>query len=179
MSEPATTPSAHTLPTPGRWILDPQRTTVVTRTRAMFGLLSVTGRFRLNSGEISIGPDPSACTVTAIIDAASFDSGNARRDADVSSPALLDSADHPDIIFTSHAVRADDDGWVATGDLSAHGTTRSIEILLVTARAESTIARFSATTSLDRRQFGVTGKKAMVANTVRIDIDAVATSLDR
>ncbi len=174
MSEPATTPPSPPLPAAGRWTLDPERTEVSTRTRAMFGLFAVTGRLRLKAGEIVIASEPPGCSVTATIDAGSFESGNARRDWDVTSPVLLDAAAHPDITSTSSSVRSDSEAWVVTGDRAVHGTVQPLELRVRSARGDGGIARFSAAASIDRRQFGVIGKKGMVASTVSIVIEAVA-----
>ena len=173
MSGSATTPP---LPAAGRWVLDPHRTRIATRTRAMFGLFSVTGRFRLKAGEIVVGADPAACSVWATVDANSFESGNARRDGDVISAALLDAESHPDIVFRSSLVRGDGDSWVVTGDLTIHGMTRPLELAVSTTEAEGGTARISAAARLDRRQFGITGKRGMVGNDVRLLIDAVASA---
>lgn len=173
MTEPDIPRPSPALLAAGRWTLDPQRSEVSTRTRAMFGLFAVTGRFRLKSGEVVVASEPADCSVTAIIDAASFESGNARRDRDVTSAALLDATAHRDITFTSSAVRPDGEGWLVTGDLAVHGAVQPLELRVRSVRDEGGIARFSASARLDRRRFGVTGKSAMVANIVSIVIDAV------
>lgn len=174
MSDPATTPSSPMLPAPGRWTLDPQRTEVSTRTRAMFGLFAVTGRFRLESGEIVIASEPGECSVTVTIDAASFESGNARRDRDVTSAGLLDATAHPDITFVSSGIRPDGEDWVVTGELAVHGAIQPLELRVRAALDEGGIARLSTAANIDRRRFGVIGKSGMVASMVSIVIDAVA-----
>ncbi len=142
----------------------------------MFGLLSVTGRFRLIAGEVVVGADPGACSVTATVDASTFESGNASRDADVISAALLDAESYPNIIFRSSFVRGGGNSWVITGDLTIHGLTREVEFAASTTQTEGGIARISAAAQLDRRQFGITGKRGRVGNSVALLIDAVATA---
>ena len=78
-------------PSPGDYTLDPERTTIRADVKAMFGLLTVHGTFRLRSGQVSIAADPAASSVQASIEAGSFASGNATRDADVVSATLLDA----------------------------------------------------------------------------------------
>lgn len=166
--------TAPPLPAAGRWVLDPHRTCIATRTRAMFGLFPVTGRFRLKAGEIVIGTEPAACSVTATVDAKTFESGNARRDADVVSAALLDAECHSDIVFTSSLVQGDGDRWVVTGELTIHGVTRPLELAVTTTEPEGGTARISAAARLDRRQFNITGKRGLVGNKVSLVIDAIA-----
>ncbi|MGH9101813.1 MAG: YceI family protein [Acidimicrobiales bacterium] len=159
---------------PGAWVIDPARTTVVTRTRAMLGLLAVTGRLSFRAGEVHVETDPRRCSVQATVDAASFSSGNARRDADVTSPALLDAAAHPDIVYVSRSLRPEGEAWVVDGDLTVRGTTADVQLRVTGASMDGDIARFRAHATLDRRAFGVTAKRAMVGSTVEITIDAAA-----
>jgi hypothetical protein len=86
--------------------------------------------------------DPAACTARATIDASSYDSGNARRDRDVSSPALLDAGRFPDITFTAAGARAEHDSWIVDGSVSAHGATDTIQVRVSEARAEGDGAYF-------------------------------------
>jgi polyisoprenoid-binding protein YceI len=161
-------------PPPGTYTLDPERTTVRADVKAMFGLLTVHGTFRLRSGQVLIAADPAASTVQASIEAGSFASGNATRDADVVSATLLDAKAYPEITFTGRGARRDGDGWVVPGSVTAHGTAVPAEVRLGDARLEAGGARFRATARLDRTSFGVTKKKGMVGRTVDLVIEAVA-----
>ena len=73
-------------PPPGSYTLDPEQTAIHANVKAMFGLFTVRGTFRLRSGQVSITADPGASGVRASIEAGSFASGNATRDTDVISP---------------------------------------------------------------------------------------------
>ena len=122
-------------PPPGTYALDPERTTIRADVKAMFGLLTVHGTFRLRSGQVSIAADPAASSVQASIEAGSFASGNATRDTDVVSAALLDAKAYPEITFTGQGARSDGGGWVVPGSVTAHGTTAR-EIRLADIRLE-------------------------------------------
>ncbi len=161
-------------PPPGTYTLDPERTTIRADVKAMFGLLTVHGTFRLRSGQVLIAADPAASTVQASIEAASFASGNTTRDADVVSAALLDAKAYPEITFTGQGARRDGDGWVVPGSVTAHGTAVPAEVRLGDVRLEAGGVRFQVTTRLDRTNFGVTKKKGMVGRTVDVVIEAVA-----
>lgn len=160
--------------TPGTYILDPARTTIRASVKAMFGLMTVRGGFRLQSGQVSIAGDPAASAVRASIEAGSFDSGLGSRDADVVSAALLDARAYPEITFTGQGARRDGDGWVVPGSVTAHGTAVPAEIRLGDVRAGDGETRFVATARLDRTSFGITKKKGMVGRTVDVVIEAVA-----
>ena len=161
-------------PPPGTYTLDPERTTIRADVKAMFGLLTVHGTFRLRAGQVSIAADPGASTVRASIEAGSFASGHATRDADVTSATLLDARAYPEITFTGEGARRDGDGWVVPGSVTVHGTAVPAEVRLSDARLETGQARFLATARLDRTSFGVTKKKGMVGRTVDLVIEAVA-----
>ena len=59
------------VPAPGTYTLDPERTTVRVAVEALFGLMTVRGTFRLKAGEVTIATDPGASSVRASIDAGS------------------------------------------------------------------------------------------------------------
>ena len=161
-------------PPPGTYTLDPERTTIRANVKAMFGLITVHGTFRLQAGQVSIAAEPDASSVQASIATGSFASGNAKRDADVVSATLLDARAYPEITFTGQGARCDGDSWVVPGSVTAHGTAVPAEIRLSDARQEAGGARFRATAQLDRTSFGVTKKKGMVGRTVDLVIEAVA-----
>jgi len=155
-------------PAPGTYTLDPERTTIRATVKAMFGLMTVHGTFRLQSGQVSIAADPGASSVRASIAAGSYHSGHTSRDADVVSATLLDAKAYPEITFTGQGARRDGDGWVVPGSVTAHGTAVPAEVRLSDVREDA------GGTRLDRTSFGVTKKKGMVGRTVDLVIEAVA-----
>jgi len=178
MTEPAAETSPGT-PPPGRYALDPARTTVRADVKAMFGLFTVHGTFRLKDGQVSIAAEPGESSVRASLDAASYASGNAKRDADVRSPGLLDARGFPDIIFTGRGARRDGADWLLTGSVTAHGTPVQAQVRVTGVsgvRADGQapeFVRFQATARLDRTSFGITRKKGMVGRMVTVVIEAV------
>ena len=126
------------------------------------------------------GPGPDSAwpagqsAVRATIDAASYDSGNKTRDADVTSATLLDAKAFPEITFTGSGTRKAGTDWVLSGSVTAHGITQPVLLRITQARLDGEAARFVATATLDRTAFGVTKKKGMVGAAVHLAIDAVA-----
>jgi polyisoprenoid-binding protein YceI len=169
MTEPATPAVA-----PGNYRLDPPRTVIHADVQAMFGLLTVRGTFRLRSGEVTIADDAARSSVRAVIDAASFSSGNAIRDRDVVSAGMLDASAYPEITFAGDGPRPQGAGWLIPGTVTARGVTVPADLLMSDIRAEGGVIRFRAVTSLDRTRFGVTRKKGIVGQTIGLSIDAVA-----
>ncbi len=159
---------------PGVYRLDPARTVVRADVKAMFGLLTVHGTLRLRSGEVMVGDTAAESSVRATIDAGSFASGNATRDRDVVSPALLDAATYPDITFTGQGASQDGARWLVPGSVTAHGVTVPATLTMDDIRADDGAVRFHAVATLDRTKFGVTNKKGMVGAAVAVTIEAVA-----
>ena len=173
MTEHASGSVAAIAPPPGTYTLDPGQTIIRANVKAMFGLLTVHGTFRLKSGQVVIAAEPGESSVRAVIHAASFASGNATRDADVISPTLLDAQGFPEITFTGQGARLDGPDWVVAGSVTAHGTPGPVKVRITGARVEGKTVRFTATARLDRTSFGVTKKKGMVGRTVNLLIEAV------
>jgi polyisoprenoid-binding protein YceI len=174
MTHPASGIRPDTAPLPGSYALDPERTTIRADVKAMFGLMTVRGTFRLRAGQVGIAADPVGCGVEAVIEAASYASGNAARDADVVSASLLDARGYPEVSFTGRGARRDGNEWVVNGSVTAHGTAQPVEVRVTDARMDAGAARFRATARLDRATFGITRKKGLVGRTVNLTIDAIA-----
>jgi polyisoprenoid-binding protein YceI len=63
----------------GTWRLDPDTTSVTFRTKAMW-ILPIKGTAKALSGDAQVKPDGAAVKGTLVIDAASFDTKNEKRD---------------------------------------------------------------------------------------------------
>ena len=89
------------IPEPGRYLVSPEQSTAVIRTRHLFGLGAVRATLDLRDGRIWVGEPPESCAVHARFAVPSFQSGNGARDAAVLSPRLLDAEAFPTISFIS------------------------------------------------------------------------------
>jgi polyisoprenoid-binding protein YceI len=161
-------------PAVGHYRIDPARTTVRFHTRHMFGLGSVTGTVTVREAEFTVTGSSSA-RVHAVLDAASFDTGNRRRDRDVQSPTYLDVTAYPDITFDSQQVRLHEGKWVAAGTVTAHGVAAPVDLTLEELRESDNgelILRASA--KIDRYAHGVTARKGLAARWLTIEVTAIA-----
>jgi len=165
--------TTRTLPTTGIYVLDPERTIIRCDCKALLGLLTVHGTFRLSAGRVRIADDLAQSGATASIAAGSWESGNSARDADVMSATLLDVKTYPEIAFSGTGARAEGDGWVLPGSLTAHGTTRPVEARVGQVSVEGSTARFLVTAAVDRMDFGVTGQKWRTGHIMKLTIEAV------
>jgi polyisoprenoid-binding protein YceI len=169
----------------GTWTIDPVHSDVSFTVRHMM-VSKVRGKFHGVSGSIVLAEDPQASAVTADIDVASIDTGNEQRDEHIRSADFFEVAKYPKMTFRSTSVRADGDGYIVTGDLTLHGTTKQVDLELeVNGFTKDpfggTRAGFTATTQINRRDFGITidmpmdGGGAVVGDKIQVllEIEAV------
>lgn len=177
MNHPSPMTQPNGMPVAGRYRLDPGRSSVTLRTRHLFGLGAVSGTMRIVSAEISADPAVPQATVIAVLDAASFSTGNRSRDRDVRSPRFLDAGNHPHITFQAEALSQASGRWVLGGELTVRGVSRLVTLAIGPTEAagpDGNGFRARATTRIDRYAFGLTAAKGMAARFLDIDVTAVA-----
>ena len=158
-------------------------------------LSMVPGEFKDYDGTISFDPaKPEGGKVNVTIQTASINTDNEMRDHHLQSPDFFDAEKNPAITFKSTKVvkGGSDNKYKVTGDLTMHGVTKSV-VLDVDYQGADTmqmgkdgpavkIAGFSATTTIDRRDYGLSwgqdkltaAGNLMVANEVNIKLDIAA-----
>lgn len=155
----------------GRYGIDPGGSSIRFRTRHLFGLGAVSGKMAISSGEIVVTDPPASSTVSATVDAATFDTSNARRDRDVRSARFLHVDEHPTMSFAASAPVSRDGHWVIPGQLTVRQTTRPIELTVHSLGMTAGKVRARATTRVDRYAFGIAGAKGMAARHLDVDVD--------
>jgi polyisoprenoid-binding protein YceI len=136
-----------------RWTVDPTLTTVEFEVEHLWGLHTVHGRFDRFDGSYVDGPAGPEIELT--IDAASVDTGNARRDEHLRSWDFFDVVANPQVRFTSTRVTGMGDGHVhVSGDLEAAGTSVPLEFDASVRMIGGELA-IEATTTVDQRRFGM------------------------
>lgn len=109
----------------GAWLLDPRRSFVSFAVPYWWGLGTVKGRFTTYVGRLELGARPA---IELTIDAASVDTGNARRDDRLRAAEFFAVARTPTIRFVSRTVTLDGDRLSVVGDLLARGARTEVEI---------------------------------------------------
>lgn len=142
----------------------------------------VRGRFGAWSGKLELGPDDVAGgRVEVEIDAASIDTGVSDRDDHLRSPDFLDAERFPKLRFQSRVVEKADGGrYRVHGDLTIRDVTRTVVLdaeyggQALDPWGNQRVA-FTASTSLDRADFGLEWNQVLEAGGVlvggRIDIE--------
>lgn len=169
------------------WNIDPSHSEADFAVKHM-GISTVHGSFRGVSGVIRFEAGKSAVwSVDATIDMNSVDTGVAARDKSLRSADFLDVAKYPTMTFKSTSVKTENTSYLITGDLTLHGVTKPVTLTLeppgndqVGMDAKSVHRGFTATATINRKDFGVTwnGKlksgDAVVGDQVKIELDIEA-----
>lgn len=163
----------------GTWQIDPMHSSAQFAVRHL-GVSTVRGAFTKVSGSATYDPaNPSKTTLTATIDANSVDTRVEMRDKDLRSPNFFDVQKYPTITFVSKQVKASGEGKLQiVGDLTIHGVTKEVTLDVdgPTAPMKDPMGNqrigASATTKVNRKDFGVNGAPSMVADDISITIDA-------
>jgi polyisoprenoid-binding protein YceI len=178
MSATQDSPSTVAAPHPGRYWIDPDRSTIALRTTHMLGLGAVRATLAVQGGQIIVAELFGSSRVVAHAGAASFDSGNPGRDKRVRSKALLDAEHHPDIGFVSSSVSAADGTWVVRGTLTAHGVAAPCELTVTETVDRPDGLTIVATGTVDRYAHRVGGRSGLISRQVELTITAVARLTD-
>ena len=160
------------------WNIDPNHTAAQFSVRHM-GISTVRGAFTKVSGTTQYDPsNPSKTLVDATIDAASVDTRVTMRDNDLRSSNYFDVEKYPTITFKSKSVQTAGTGKLKIiGDLTIHGTTKEVVLDVDGPSAPVTDPRgnshvgVSASTTVNRKDFGVGGASSMVGDDITITID--------
>ncbi len=167
------------------WDVDPAHSTVEFSVRHMM-VTTVKGQFQKVSGTVELDEkDATKSKVEVSIDTASIDTREAKRDAHLKSPDFFDAAKFPALTFKSTKIEKAGKGkFKVTGDLSMHGVTKPV-VLLVEGPSASIKDPFGrivrgvmATGRLDRKDWGMTWNKALdtggvvVSDEVKLEINA-------
>lgn len=124
---------------------------------------AVVGRFKNVSGTVLLEERrPATARIEIIIDSATIDTGEPRRDAHLRSASFFDIARFPTLTFVSRMVEEVDRSggrYRIMGDLTIHGVSRAVRVDLNLARqndsgGEATMAA-TVNTVINRRDYGL------------------------
>jgi len=143
----------------GTWAIDPVHSEVSFVVRHMM-VSKVRGRFDTFEGTVVTAENPLESSVTASVDLSSINTGQEQRDAHIRSADFFEVEKHTHMTFASTGVRADGDDFLLDGDLTLKGVTKPVTFKLEVSgfgpdAYGGTRAGFSATTEINRTDFGV------------------------
>lgn len=168
--------------TPGTWTLDPTHTSVSFVVRHMM-VAKVRGKFSDFAAEIEIATDPRQSSLTATVQMASIDTGNADRDGHLRTNDFFDIDNHPTMTLAATGFDGSGERYTMHADLTIRGVTRPVDFDLEFAGVGkdpwgATRAGFSASATINRKDFGIEWNAPLetggllVGENVQIEIDA-------
>jgi polyisoprenoid-binding protein YceI len=166
---------------PENYELDPAHTQVLFSVDR-FGFSRILGQFSSVSGAIRIDEEaPEKSSVEVVIDVAGIASGNAERDSHLKDQFWFDAAAHPKIRFKSTSVELTDERTArVTGKLTIRDVTKPVTLDVTLNRigqdpaTQKQAAGFSASTRIDRTDFGMDTAPELIGTEVTIQIEALA-----
>jgi len=164
------------------WQLDPAHCSAQFSVRHL-GISTVRGAFTKLSGAVQYdAAAPGKSSLQATIEATSVDTRVEMRDNDLRSPNFLDVQKYPTITFQSKKVEAAGAGKLkVTGDLTVHGVTKEVALDVdgPTPAMKDPWGNLrmgaSATTKINRMDFGVSGRPGVVGDDITITLDIEMT----
>jgi polyisoprenoid-binding protein YceI len=166
------------------WQLDPPHSSAEFSVRHL-GVSTVRGAFTKVSGSVVYdAANLNKSSIQATIDAASVDTRVDMRDNDLRSPRFLDAQKFPTITFQSKKVEAAGAGKLkVTGDLTIKGVTKEVVLDVdgPTPSIKDPLGKdrlrmgASATTKINRNDFGVSGLPGIVGDDITITLDVEMT----
>jgi polyisoprenoid-binding protein YceI len=159
----------------GEWALDPIKSSIGLKSKAMWGLFPVNGVFREVSGHGTVCADGEV-SGTVTLTAASIDTRNTRRDTHLRSADFFDSSNYPDITFTADGIRPSGPGVAVTGALTVRGRTRPLSFDAAPSVPGDGEIWLDAEVRINRADFGLTwNPMGMAAMNNTLTIRAVFT----
>ncbi len=167
----------------GTWKLDPTHSTIAFTVKHL-AISKVRGSFEKFDLTIVTTPDDSdgIHSIEAVIDVASVNTNQAQRDAHLRTSDFFLVDEHPTAEFRSTGGTWDGDDFTIVGELTLRGVTKEVVLTgelggVTTDSSGATRAGASATTTINRHDFGVSWNAALEAggltlgDDVKLDID--------
>lgn len=134
------------------WRLDPARSSVEFQAKTLWGLVTVKGRFERYEGRLDFSQEPA---IELAIDAASLDTGQAKRDKHLRSEDFFAVDAQPHVRFMSERADRIGDRLHVHGEL--HSAGRSVPLQIVaTLERNGDEYDITAETTVDQRELGMT-----------------------
>lgn len=137
----------------GSWSLDPERTSVTFKTKALW-IMPVKASFKAIGGSGTVGEDGSV-SGTIILDASSIDTNNKKRDEHLRGSDFFEVSTYPKIEFAVDGATITGASPVTlAGSLTVHGQARPVDVLAaVDVRGSDALVTVEA--DIDRSEWGV------------------------
>lgn len=165
----------------GTWKIDPAHSEVAFSVRHLM-ITKVRGVFETVDVTIVTPEDPKNTTIEAVVDVASVNTSQPDRDNHLRTSDFFLVEEHPTMTFTSTSLAVDGENFTVEGALTMRGVTKPVTLKgefggVIVDPYGQTKAGATATTTVNRHDFGVSWNAALEAggvtlgDDVKIDID--------
>ena len=163
------------------YTIDPSHSSAGFKVRHLM-VSNVKGEFSKVTGTVVFDSAvPANSKVKASIDATTVHTRDEQRDAHLKSADFLDVEKFPTIDFVSTKITGSGDEWKVTGNLTIHGVTKEVVLDVEGPAPEAkdpwgnTKSGASATTKINRKDFGLTWNAALETGGVLVGEDLTIT----
>jgi polyisoprenoid-binding protein YceI len=178
------TTTTATVPAITTWNIDPAHSAAEFKVKHMM-ISNVKGKFNGISGSLNLNQsDPTLSTIEATIPVATISTGDEQRDGHLKSADFFDAEKLPTFSFKSTGVKVrGEEELEVTGELTLHGVTKTVKFAVEGPSQPgkdpwgNTRIGLSATTKVNRKDFGLTWNAALETGGVLVGED-VAITLD-
>ncbi|ULE33491.1 YceI family protein [Mycobacterium sp. IDR2000157661] len=160
--------------TAGTWTVDADRSTITVKSKSMWGLVPVKGKFTEFSGDGQLAA-PQTVSGRLEIKAASLRTGIRKRDEHLHSADFFAADKFPDIVVVvSSADVVDGDSLDLHAQLTVKGTTKPLSLRTKVTAVGDGGMRLETRATVNRQDFGVDGNMiGMIGDTATISGDLV------
>ena len=163
----------------GTWKLDPNHSELSFWVRHL-KITKVRGTFENFDVTVTTPEDPSKISIEASIDVSSVNTGQEQRDNHLRSSDFFLVEQHPHMTFRSTDIQVDGDAFTIDGELTLRGVTKTVTLTgefggVITDDYGRTKAGASASTTINRQDFGVSWNAALEAGGFTLGDDVTIT----
>jgi polyisoprenoid-binding protein YceI len=155
----------------GSWVVDLTATTAGFTVAELGGLITVRGTVPVTGAALDFDANGRLNSVTAELDPAGVQTGNAKRDKDLQGPTFFAAEQHPTWVFRGGRAYPFEGGWMVNGALTVRETVDlALEVRPAADRPTDDDHRvLTATAELDRRDAGLRkAPGAVIGHRIRI-----------
>lgn len=161
-----------TVPSVGLWNLDPAHTSAEFVARHLM-VTKVRGGFGSIAGSINVAESPADSAVEVVVQTTSVSTGAEDRDAHIKGEDFFDVDNYPEMKFVSTDIQPVGSSWKVAGDLTIKDVTRPVTLDMefvgvIDDTWGNSKAAFSATTEIEREDWGLTWNVALEAGGVLV-----------
>ncbi|WP_417508468.1 YceI family protein [Microbacterium sp.] len=163
----------------GTWTLDPSHSEVTFSVRHMM-ISKVRGTFGVKSATMIAPENPLDAKVEASVDVTSIDTNDEGRDGHLRSADFFDTENFPTMEFVSTGARVEGGDFFVDGDLTIRGTTKPVSFEFEFGGfGQDPYGNYkagaSASTTINREEFGLTWNAALETGGVLVGKDVTIT----